>query len=508
MRKRMTKLRAACVRHSVWWRSIGVTVIASVLLSFTGTQPAQTQTATGALAVWWQDYAALKRALETGYANLEWQAARLDLRALDIRTQQALKQARNDDEAKRALRDFINAFGDRHLTLAEPERATAVNAPRMFKAEQTGAEVCQELGARLRARNFSLPLDKAAGFEKAGTEQDVFAAGIIPLSNGKRYGVLRIPVFKPDGYWSPCSATWEEYRQQLREDCGGACVNRFGTYLANRLSAALTAQIKTLQARKIDGLLVDIGGNGGGSEWADIVARILAAKPLRAARLGFVRNAHWARLLEQRLKLIETDRQRRDLTGEQSKLLAQAAVTLRTLLDEARQPCDSTDIWTTPPDKQRCSMLNRTPLFATGLFDYATAGSLAGLSAAAILFQPQHYEYQEHVFTGRLVVLVDKGTASAAEQFAALLQDNQAALLVGEPTRGVGCGNVGGAAPVTLPHSRLRVLMPNCARYRKDGGNEIAGITPDLPWQEKDDKTARVEKLLAALAGERHTKEQ
>lgn len=153
-------------------------------------------------------------------------------------------------------------------------------------------------------------------------------------------------------------------------------------------------------------------------------------------------------------------------------------------------------------------MLNRTPLFATGLLDCAAADLLKGLAAASILFQPRQYEYQESAFTGSLVVLMDKGMASAAELFAASLQDNQAALIVGEVTRGVGCGNVGGAAPVTLPHSRLRVLMPNCVRYRKDGGNETAGVTPDLLWQENEDKTARVEKLLTALARKQRRNER
>jgi hypothetical protein len=75
---------------------------------------------------------------------------------------------------------------------------------------------------------------------------------------------------------------------------------------------------------------------------------------------------------------------------------------------------------------------------------------------------------------------------SAAEQFAVLLGDNGAALL-GQRTAGAGCGYENGGDPAVLPHSGIRVLMPNCVRFRASGENEIAGIAPDVEVRKEDE---------------------
>ena len=41
----------------------------------------------------------------------------------------------------------------------------------------------------------------------------------------------------------------------------------------------------------------------------------------------------------------------------------------------------------------------------------------------------------------KVVVTIDRDTASASELFAALLRDNDAATLIGETTHGSGCGS-------------------------------------------------------------------
>lgn len=79
------------------------------------------------------------------------------------------------------------------------------------------------------------------------------------------------------------------------------------------------------------------------------------------------------------------------------------------------------------------------------------------------------------------MVLVDGATASAAEQMAAVLQDAKAAVVVGQKTLGAGCGYTGVGVPARLKHSGLVVKMPDCARFRANGDNEIEGITPDVP---------------------------
>jgi C-terminal processing protease CtpA/Prc len=81
-------------------------------------------------------------------------------------------------------------------------------------------------------------------------------------------------------------------------------------------------------------------------------------------------------------------------------------------------------------------------------------------------------------------VLIDRGTGSAAEWFAAVLHDNRAATLVGEQTVGAGCGYTNGGIRLALSHTGIAIAAPDCARYRGDGSNEIDGVRPDvvLDW--------------------------
>jgi C-terminal processing protease CtpA/Prc len=99
---------------------------------------------------------------------------------------------------------------------------------------------------------------------------------------------------------------------------------------------------------------------------------------------------------------------------------------------------------------------------------------------AKLVFKPMQFPYQEGIWRGPLIVLVDGGTASAAEQFTAVLQDHQAAVILGAPTLGAGCGHTNGGTPTTLRHSRGVLEMPDCVRFRADGSNEVMGIQPDI----------------------------
>ena len=121
--------------------------------------------------------------------------------------------------------------------------------------------------------------------------------------------------------------------------------------------------------------------------------------------------------------------------------------------------------------------------------------------ARAEVFTPLRYDVQPGVWTGPLMVLVDGGTASAAEEFAAVLQDNDAAVIIGSPTRGAGCGHARGEIETILSHSGARLRLPNCARLRADGTNEVGGIDPDIlvGFRENDGPGRRVARLSEAL---------
>lgn len=99
---------------------------------------------------------------------------------------------------------------------------------------------------------------------------------------------------------------------------------------------------------------------------------------------------------------------------------------------------------------------------------------------AAIVFTPSQFHAPAGVWRGPLIVLVNGGTSSAAEEVAAELQDNRAAIIMGSPTVGAGCGHTEGGTPTTLKHGGGILELPDCARLRKDGSNEVMGVQPDI----------------------------
>jgi C-terminal processing protease CtpA/Prc len=95
-------------------------------------------------------------------------------------------------------------------------------------------------------------------------------------------------------------------------------------------------------------------------------------------------------------------------------------------------------------------------------------------------------------------VLVDAGTASAAEDLVAWLKENDVAQVIGTRTAGAGCGYVDGGTTTRLAQVPVDVHMPNCARFLADGSNEVEGIAPDVVLPAGDDE-AKAQALEAAL---------
>jgi len=165
----------------------------------------------------------------------------------------------------------------------------------------------------------------------------------------------------------------------------------------------------------------------------------------------------------------------------------------------ANAPCDRMVLCREPNAHLECSQLIHKT--GCGLAGYILPGAIDNPELAALLFTPLEWQYTEDVWNGPLVVVVDRHTASASEQFATLLQANGAAVILGERTVGAGCGYVAGGHPLELPHVGLRVHLPNCVRYRGDGENELVGVDPDVRvWETDDGGKSRVRKLAAALA--------
>jgi len=167
------------------------------------------------------------------------------------------------------------------------------------------------------------------------------------------------------------------------------------------------------------------------------------------------------------------------------------------------RPCDVSWVWREQRsfDPAKCSGLIDAGS-GSGALDYLAPG--VAPDAAAALYWASAADPMRGAWEGPVYLLTDAGTASAAEMFAALMKDNGIAKTVGARTLGLGCGSMLESQPLTLPHSRLSIRIPNCVRLRADGTDEVAGIAPDFPVlpAANESPRARAARALTAIGAD------
>jgi hypothetical protein len=72
---------------------------------------------------------------------------------------------------------------------------------------------------------------------------------------------------------------------------------------------------------------------------------------------------------------------------------------------------------------------------------------------------PFHVAPERPVLTGKVILLVNENTGSAAASLAALVQDNRLGLIIGTTTANNATGPTG-MTPFTLPRTRIMVSLP------------------------------------------------
>lgn len=451
---------------------------------------------------WLEDFAQLKREMSDHYANLEWAIEHrgLDLRQLSERTETRLREARSDREAQAAIESFLGEFGDGHLYIEWGRNGAGTPARQADSPPAKQPALCERLGYRGHDASPRLVFSRLNNFREVKTEDSrYFPVGVLSLPGGGDVGVIRIHLFSEYAFPDLCERAASEAGLTGESPCDDECEDRVERAAANLLTAALARQITTLKRSKMRALLVDITGNGGGTNWAEPAARTLTAKPLRSPRQAFIRHEHWTRQLRARLAAVEDDA--RQASPPHRDVLLRAAETLRQAVRETQHPCARESVWENR--KPGCSLVaTAPPLYPQGVLPYAKPGSLPGAPSSRYVFYPSRYAYAEGVYAGRLLVLVDRGTASSAEYFTAMLRDNRAATVIGEPTVGAGCGYTNRGIPTVLKNSDARVKIPDCVRVRADGSNEVAGITPDvlIPWRRNDSSYQRVKRVYDVLS--------
>jgi hypothetical protein len=416
----------------------------------------------------------------------------------------SLADASSQRGARRAIESFLEAFGDPHLRTeswrAPSEADDGAGEWTGPASTVDGEEAADVLGYADGDRAFGLPFSGLEGFTRIA-EEGPFRSGILEVGGGGTVGVVRISHFGEDRYRDVAVAEWAGFARTLDGPMDSSDWWAFTHRVRRRLLTHLAARIERLEQAGADALLVDVTGNGGGTEWAVDVARLLSTRPLSAPPTGFVRHDHWRGPIEAEIADLRSDHEQIPPGSALRAPIAQVLAAHERLLREIDAPCEPAIVWSTPPSERGCERLSFDAHGGHAVPPGAEA-EVAGLASAEIVFPVA--SYPEFVGAARLplFVLIDEGSASATEQFATILQHSGAAVVVGEPSLGAGCGYTYGGIDLVLESVELRVRMPDCMRMTAAGTNELAGVRPDLRgWDDARGGRQRVRQLAEVLEG-------
>ncbi len=416
---------------------------------------------------WLEDLEQTREAIATKYANLEWVVLEreIDLAALFAEAQTQLRSSASDADARAVLDRLARRFGDGHVRFRWSSNPSPTKT-RYANCAALGYDEGIRGGVAAAFVPGYLPLANGPGSE--------FPAGTIQVS-GHRVGVIKIGIFAPEGMPELCAESLIALSIAPGTACDEACKYRIEAWVSKRMTRDLDARIRAIEDARADVLLIDVVNNGGGTEWAEAAARMVTAVRLKSERMGFVRGAHWAKHFADTVADLRADA--KGAPQKDGAMLNGLAEQVQGYQREAEILCDSQPLWQGIPPS--CDWLGQG-FYASGVIDSADPKVIKSKPWAKDIFTPIQYPYDEGVWRGPLIVLVNGGTGSAAEQFAAVLQDNHAAVVMGAPTAGAGCGHTNGGTPTTLRNSGGILELPDCARMRSDGSNEVMGIQPDV----------------------------
>ena len=416
---------------------------------------------------WLDDLEQTREAIATKYANLEWVVIEreINLESLFTDAKSQLQSATSETDAQAVFDRLARRLGDGHVRF----RWSTDHSPKAVpKAD------CAALGYDLGIRGKPVAAFMPGYVALADAPAKEFPAGIMELK-GQKIGVIKIGIFTPDGMPELCAESLTALNISPDRTCDDTCKDRIDTWISDRMTRDLAAQLRAIEHAKADVLLVDVANNGGGTEWAEAAARMVTAVRLKSERIGFVRGPHWKEHFTYTIDDLRVAA--KGASKKDQEILNGLAEQARAYQREAASPCDSQPLW--QGKRPSCNWLG-IGFYASGLIDSADPQALKNKPWAKDFFTPMQYPYDEGVWRGPLIVLVNEKTGSAAEEFAAVLQDNRVAVVIGAPTGGAGCGHTNGGTPTTLKNSGGILELPDCARIRADGSNEVMGIQPDV----------------------------
>jgi hypothetical protein len=284
-----------------------------------------------------EDLDQTRAAFAAKYANLEWAVfeREADLPALFADARSHIESAVSAAEAQAAFDRLARRLGDAHVRFrwSNPEAGAAPKIPNANCAA-LGYDASVQ-GAPLSAlvRGY-LPLTGASAAE--------FPAGTIQVS-GRKLGVLKIGVFSPQGFPELCQAALSALAIGPAASCSEACSERIEAWVSERITRDLGARLKQMKAAKAEVLLVDLAGNGGGTEREEAAVRMMTPLRLRSHSVGFVRGPHWAKEFSDTEAALRAAA--RKGTREDRKFLLALADQAANRRHEANTSCDSEPLW-------------------------------------------------------------------------------------------------------------------------------------------------------------------
>jgi hypothetical protein len=462
-------------------------------------------------AAWQADFQALKTALEQRYGHLAWFASPqggVDLPALSRETARALRQARDDSAAAAAIRRFVAGFHDGHMSFVPAPPAAGIGPPAPPEppppeGAPDARTACAAWGYAPMSRTpFTLPFETLPNITLLSDGlYDPFRTALIDVA-GARLGVLRIPRFRASEYSALCEQVWASLRAR------GVTPSRkaVSAEVDAEWLRTLAGRLRTLADRGAAALLIDVGDNGGGNDLGDWAVRLFTAAPVRSAPMMMVRGPVSVPYFDVQLEALRAALQVGPKLPEGTRTSLERAVAAfeQRKREATTTACDMSWVWRErrPWGTSACTQLLDAG-FASGALDYAEPGALDPAAAPA-LYWASAADATRGAWTRPTYVLTDASTGSAAEAFTALMHDRGVAKTIGTRTRGLGCGFVDFDEPFVLPHSRLAFRIPNCARLRGDGTDEVAGIAPDLPMTAGPGESSRsvALRVLQTIAAE------
>jgi hypothetical protein len=396
----------------------------------------------------------------------------------------------------------VSSFHDGHfsrLREPSPQATTREKSATLAYSRQDAAGGCEALGyGPVRATRLSLPFDSFSGFELisdgAGRH---FRAGILTSGSPElRLGIVRIPEFE-DNYRALCLETWG--RNEVWNQDGNFIVGALRRAVGQGWYAALADLLRKFKTAGVAAVVVDIGNNSGGGDSGDIAARLFTSMPLRSAPLWMSQNEEASTpYFDEQITAL---RRALELDPE-SKQGQQSLSWLTSQKEKLAQPCALDWVWRERRawSSETCRRLVEAGS-AGGPQAYLSPNTVTDARVAQRLHWPALVTPMWGIWTGPLYVLTDGKTYSAAEMFAAVLRNNDAAKIVGNQTGGDGCGFMNSTKPLVLPYSGLRFRVPNCVRMRADGTDEVAGVRPDIaiPLRDGENASTRAQRTLDGI---------